>query len=235
MTGIECFFKVPVFRGICSCFVLRMICIFVFLTSPVSYGELVWEQKVIDLNVRPLQVEAQVEFGFENKGAHPVEIRSVRTTCSCLQATVSTNHIAANESGGITATFNFRQKTGSQRKGIIVQTSDSGMVRLYIQATIPKVYSVSSERLEWRVGEKGDMKTCRLVNELDEPVRLISATSSSGLFPVQLETIRDGFEYEVRVFPEESFKASRAEIIIQTECPDDLPESRTYRIVAVLR
>jgi hypothetical protein len=69
----------------------------------------------------------------------------------------------------------------------------------------------------------------------DIPIRLISVTSSSNQFAAELKSIREGFEYEVQVCPVESAVSGLAEIIVQTECPTELQESRAHILTAVIR
>jgi hypothetical protein len=97
------------------------------------------------------------------------------------------------------------------------------------------VYTLSSTRLEWALAGNRDPQSCRLVNCLSEPARLVSVSSSSESFTAELITVREGFEYEVRVQPVASASAGLAVITVQTECPPGLSESRIYRFNAVLR
>lgn len=202
-----------------------------------AQAELRWEQKTVCLDVHPLQVEEQTVFHFTNTGTEPVDILSVQTSCGCLKAIANTNRITPGGSGAIAATFDFRDKTGPQRKSIAVRSSDNPKqpAILYVEANIPEVYTLETHRLEWSLTGDREPKTCRMKNRLNEPVRLISASSSSDQFTVELKTIRDGFEYEVLVRPEKSSVPGLAVITVQTECPAELPESRTYRFDACVR
>ncbi len=202
-----------------------------------AQAELHWEQKTITLHVHPLQVEAKTAFHFTNTGAEPVDILSVQTSCGCLKAVADANQIMPGATGSVAATFDFRDKTGPQRKSIAVRSSDNPKQPdvLYVEANIPEVYTLDTQRLEWSLNGNREPKTCRMKNRLNEPVRLISASSSSGQFIAELKPIRDGFEYEVLVRPAESAVSGLAVITIQTECPPELPETRSYRLDACVR
>jgi hypothetical protein len=205
--------------------------------SLVAHAELQWDQKAISLRVHPLQVEAQTAFHLTNVGTEPVGILSVQTSCGCLKASGNTNQIVPGESSTITATFDFRDKIGPQRKSIAVSSSDNPKqpIFLYVEANIPEVYTLDTKRLEWPLSGNCESKTCRLVNHLNNPIRLISVSSSSKQFIVELKPIREGFEYEVQVCPIESFVPGLAVITVRTECPLELAESRTYTFTATLR
>lgn len=200
-------------------------------------AELVWQQKSIQLNVHPLQVEAETAFHCANTGTKPVDILSVQTSCGCLKAAAVTNRIMPGTSGSVSVTFDFHDKTGPQRKSVAVRSSDnpSKPSLLYVEANIPDIYSLEPARLEWSLTSDHGSKTCRLVNRSNSPIRLVSVLSSSDQFTAELKPIRDGFEYNVQVCPVESSIPGLAAITIQTECPAELSESRAYILTAVIR
>ncbi len=206
-----------------------------------AQAELRWESTTVQLDLHPLEVTGKVEFPFKNAGTTTVDILAVRTTCGCLEAKASTNQVAAGESGTVDVTYNFRKKTGPQRKGVAIRVSGSRPVILYVQANVTEVYKLSAKRLGWSRSSlaAGDhnyaSKTCRLVNQRKEPVRLISADSSLDTFDVELISIREGFEYEVRVAPKADAAPGKSVITVQTKCPPELKESRAYTFSAVLR
>jgi hypothetical protein len=200
-------------------------------------AELKWDSTTSTLTVHPLQVEARSEFGFTNTGTNQVEILSLKSTCGCLKPSGSTNRVAPGEAGTVTVDFDLRDRSGSQRKGVAVRSSDAPAkpTILYVETNIPQVYVPDTKRLEWSLTGNLEPKICRLINRLREPVRLISVLSSSDQFTVELRTVREGFEYEVQVHPIESAVSGLAIITVQTECPAELPESRSYRIDACVR
>jgi len=214
----------------------RIFLLLIFCYSVLTaQAELQWESKTLQLDIHPLQVTGPVEFSFKNTGTNTVDILSVRTTCGCLKAKASANRVAVGESGAIHVTFDFRDKIGPQRKAVAIRTSDSKPVILYVQANVPEVYTLSSKRMDWTLSGDRNSKTCRLTSRLSEPVRLICATPSSDWFTVELISVREGFEYEVRVTPNFWTSPGMAVITVYTECPPELAESRTYTFSAVLR
>lgn len=201
-----------------------------------ALAELTWEQKVIRLDVHPLQVEGKALFHFKNTGTNTVDILAVRTTCGCMKASASTNQVAPGESGTIDAVFDYREKTGPQRKAVAVRTSDSKSVILYVEANIKDAFSLSVKRLDWALSGDRDPKTCRMTNRFETPYTLVSATSSSGDFTVELVPVHQGLEYEVVVTPKASItQPIGATITIRSECPPELKESRTYSFKVVVR
>ncbi len=214
-------------------FIFCGLCLFLFFS--VASSELRWESKTVQLDLHPLQVTGGTAFHFRNAGTNTVNILAVRTTCGCLKASVSTNKVAAGESGAVDVIFDFHDKVGPQRKGVAVRISDSKPVLLYVQGNVPEVYTLSAKRLEWRLSSDLRSKSCRLVNKRKEPARLISAAASSDSFAVELIPVHEGFEYEVRVCPASDATPGKSIITVQTECPPELGESRSYNFSAYLR
>jgi len=204
--------------------------------SPVQ-AELVWQQRSIRLDVHPLQVEERAVFHFTNTGTEPVDLLSVRTTCDCLKAIPDTNRIEPGASGTLNAVFDFRDKTGPQRKSIAVRSSDNPQkpVILYVEANVPIAYTPEPARLEWRLDGELAPKISRLVNRLTDPMHLTSVESSSEQFITELKPIRDGYEYEVSVVLREDAFPEAAFITVYTGSPDAFEESRTYRIDVFIR
>ena len=200
-------------------------------------AELKWDTTTIARTVHPVQVEDRVEFHFTNTGTNSVEILSLKSTCGCLKPSMSTNRIEAGASGDVAVLFDFRDKMGPQRKGIAVRSSDNPKqpTILYVEANIPEVFTISAKRQEWTLTGNREPQSCQLVNRLKEPVRLISVSSSSDKFIAELKTIREGFEYDVLVRPVDVVVSSLAVITVQTECPPELTESRTYSFNAAIR
>jgi hypothetical protein len=205
------------------------------LCALTARAELEWEQKTIQLDLHPLQVTGAVSFPFKNGGTNAVEILSVRTACGCLNASFENRAVALDGAGCIDVRFDFRDKTGPQRKGVAVRASGLKPTVLYVQVNIQEVYSLSIDRLEWTASADPEPKRCRLVNQTKVPVRLVSAESSIDAFSVELVSIREGFEYDVVVRPHCRASAAKSTIRIQTECPPEITESRVYTLPAVLR
>ena len=116
-----------------------------------------------------------------------------------------------------------------------IRTSESKPVILYVEANIKNAFSLSAERLEWSLSGNRDSKACHVTNLHKTPYKLISATSSSDQFAVELIPTREGFEYEVSVTPSVSItNPVSTTITIQSECPPELSESRVYQFKVII-
>ena len=212
--------------------------VYIILLPSLLSAELSWDTQIVSLDIHSLQTSAVAEFHCTNTGSNTVEVISVKTTCACLTAVAETNQISPDSQSKITATFDLKDRVGPQRKSIAVRDSanPSQPVFLYVEANIPESYVLSVSRLNWSLNSGNpEPQVCRLSNRWENPIKLISAVSSSESFTVELKEIVEGYEYEVRVLPKNISVPGFARISIQAECPESLTESRSYQFEAGVR
>jgi hypothetical protein len=202
------------------------------LLSSVAHAGLEWEQKEIKLSVLPTQVAADAVFRFANKGEAPVTLGEVRVGCGCLSAKPTKRILAPGEQGELKIRFDLENRTGLQRKAVFVETDSGEKAELFVVCDIPESFSIEPRLLTWRQGDQATNKTTRLVNPNPHPIKLSPPTSSLASLPVEMKTIREGFEYEVIVSRNPSAKNARAVIRVQTEPPPGQAESKVLKIYA---
>jgi len=147
------------------------------------------------------------------------------------------NRFAPGETGVLTVEFNLENRTGPQRKSLKVFTTDHSItpVILYVQTDIPVAYEIPTKMIFWN--SSGELKShiCRLTNTSEVPVKLKPPVSSHPRIQVRMNTIKEGFEYEVIVTPGKKLRNARAVIRIPTQPPPGTMESRTYKLYAVIK
>src|SRR5438067_2418304 len=87
-------------------------------------AELKWEQIQVEVHPAVGDKEAIGHFKYKNSGDKPVRIKSVRTSCGCTAAQSQKDAIAPGDTGEVTATFKIGDRTGTQVKGVTVETDD---------------------------------------------------------------------------------------------------------------
>jgi hypothetical protein len=200
------------------------------LAASGAVAELKWERLERRLEVHPVQVSASAVFRFTNTGKKPVTITDVRLTCSCLSKTLARRSCAPGETGELTIGFDLRDRAGPQRKAVIVRADDGSETRLYVECDVPAVYVPKQKIIRWSKDDSAQTKTIPLVNAGTLPVRLLSVTSSHKDIPARLNTVRDGFEYEVVIQRRASVSNVRSVIRIATEPRPGQSESKTIRL-----
>jgi hypothetical protein len=202
------------------------------LLAATAQAGLEWEQKEIKLSVLPTQVAANAVFRFSNTGETPVALGEVHVGCGCLSAKPARRSYAPGERGELTVRFELENRTGPQRKAAYVETDDGARTELVINCNIPESFAIEPRMLMWRKGDTAPSKTARLVNPNPQPIKLSPPTSSLASLPVEMKTIRDGFEYEVVVSRKPSAAPARAVIRIQTAPPPGQTEAKVLKLYA---
>ncbi len=198
-----------------------------------SMAELSWQQNTITNQVHPTQVFTEAQFRFSNTGPEPAFISDVVVTCGCLSAKPSKKSIAPGEEGVVTLGLNLRNRQGKLRKMALVRTRDGQEQILTICVNIPPAYVIEPRLIRWDKADDEPTKTVHLLNPNETPIRLLSISSSHEALPAKLETIREGFEYEVVVTRSPDAQQARSVIRIATEPPPGYDESITLKIYAI--
>lgn len=206
---------------------LVMVCL---SAASVAQASLDWEREECHPAVHPTQASANSVFRFVNTGEKPVAITDVRITCGCLSPKLEKSVFAPGEAGKLLVGFDLRNRTGKQRKAVIVKTDDGIETRLYVECDIPWAYVPEPKKVLWKKGDNAPAKTVRLRNPGTLPIKLLSATSSCEGLPVELKSIREGFEYVVVITRETSAANARSVVRITTEPPPGLTKSKTIKL-----
>ncbi len=115
-------------------------------------------------------------FRFQNSGDDILEISSVRTSCGCTAALLSTRRIAPGEIGELQLTFNSQGFRGKVHKTIEMTTNDpqQPLVVFNLRGTVEMEVFVSPERISWGIVPKPEPLTSQLVlkNESRQMVTL---------------------------------------------------------------
>jgi hypothetical protein len=177
-----------------------------------------------------------ISFAFTNTGNYAVTIHEVQSECGCISAQADKTTVHPGESGTVDVTFMLTGRTGPQEKGLSVITDEPNPhpVRLLVSTTIPVAFTVSPERLGWKKGEDLNPKSISLTNMTSSPIRIEEAVTTAADVTVELQTVREGYEYSVVVTPVPGVEKAIAPIIIRPEKPAELDAVRTYRVYAII-
>lgn len=202
------------------------------LTATLAQAGLEWQHEEVELKVHASQAAADAVFPFTNTGKDPIQFSSLKPGCGCLAPRLSKRTCPPGESGELIVRFDLRNRTGKQRKAMVVNTDDGASVSLITVTDIPTAYTISPMLIKWAAGSSETNKMATLSNPNKEPIRLLSITSSHAGLPAELKTVREGFEYEVVVMRKSDEKNMRSVIRITTEPPAGHKGSKTLKIYA---
>ena len=192
-------------------------------------GALVWERAEVRLDIHPAQLADMATFPFVNTGKEPVVIEEVKVSCGCLSPHLQKRTFGPGESGELGIRLDLENRTGPFHKTVEVATSDGMRQELAVLADIPVLYKVAPVMMKF-VAEGGRTpRTAKLVNPNKEPIPLLSATSSHEDISVELNMVREGFEYDVVVAPSSSAHNARSIIRIEVEPPPGKREAKQLK------
>ncbi|MGF1453171.1 MAG: DUF1573 domain-containing protein [Opitutales bacterium] len=173
----------PVRRGV-------LVCLGSMLALPLS-AELEFTNIKLSPEVELGAESVRTAFPFQNTGTEPVTLVRVATSCGCTVADWPKGPIEPGESGAIDVVFEIGNRTGSQRKAIIVHTDarPGQPYRLELAVDIPVVATVEPRLLMWQDGEAGQEKSVTVTLNEPESYRLQVPETSGDTFEHSLEQL----------------------------------------------
>jgi predicted double-glycine peptidase len=151
---------------------------------PSKTGETVYiENPVWDLGVCPSGNTYNHSFILVNAGKTPIEVTSIKPSCGCAVAELSTKHILPGKTAQIDATLHTAGRSGPFGGRIIVQTDnvDYPVLAMEIRAEL-KLYqgslSVFPENVVWEeiLRGKGATRKIKVIRHGEDPLNFIRAT-----------------------------------------------------------
>lgn len=204
----------------------KLLLAMLFVSVANLYGLMDWETTQVTQEADPLDSSVSATFKFENIGGSEVTITDIRSSCGCTTAELEQKTYAPGEKGEINAKFNIGSRQGLQIKRIRVTTNEGEQPTVLTMKTlIPKVLDIQPAFVFWKQGEVPDMKTIDLKVGLDEPMRIIKASSSNSAVEVQLKEVEAGKRYQLILFPTSTDSRTKARITLNTDYPKDNPKT----------
>lgn len=204
------------------------ILLFLLLSTTTVLGSLKWDRTSIELDVHPLQGVAPVVFNCTNAGKEPVSITEIIVSCGCLVPERDTTPIQPGEKRALKVEFDLFNRIGMQRKTLTVKTSRGQSSRLTVSAKIPQAYRVVPTLMKFTTNGP-TTKTATVKNLTPTPLPIRSVESSHNKIKVELECIKEGFEYAVTVTPLDPQENVRGVIRIIPEKPAGVTEVKILK------
>ena len=144
------------------------------------------------------------EFIFTNIGTQTLDITDVRPSCGCTTAGTYERKIEPGRSGIIPVQFNSANFSGQVHKSVTVTCNDPVQPTTILQftASVWKAVDVNPAFAMFSpaVGATNtETKVVKIVNNLDEPLKLGTPVCTNQAFRVQLKTVREGKEFELEI------------------------------------
>lgn len=190
----------------------------ILLSVGSARAELKWEQMQIELHPAVGDKEAVGHFKYKNVGNAPVTIKSVHTSCGCTAAQSQKDALAPGATGEVTATFKIGDRTGTQVKGVTVETDDPThpTVALVLTTVIAESLEIQPSLVFWKTGEEPKAKSVSAKAGKDFAVKEIKITPASPDFETKVKKVSDS-EFKIDVLPRDTTRPSVAVFTLRAD------------------
>src|SRR6266540_4154163 len=144
------------------------------------------------------------DFVFTNVGTATLEIKDVRPGCGCTTAGSWDKQVEPGKTGTIPLQFNSSNFGGAVTKSATVTCNDPGKsnVVLQITGTVWKPIEVTPTMAVFNVSDESETnvtKVVRIVNNLEEPLKLSDLKCTNQVFRTELKTVQPDKEFELHI------------------------------------
>lgn len=143
------------------------------------------------------------DYVIVNKGNATLEISQARPSCGCTVASISTKSVPPGGETRITAQLNLAGRMGQQHKTITVESNDpkQPQLTLTLQGNIGDAVSVQPNQVTFgQIGAEGvNTREVTISSGNGQPLKVLTADSSSPNFTAELQTREEGKTYAVIV------------------------------------
>lgn len=179
-----------------------------------------WKTTHLEITTAPLQKTTETAFEFTNTSDRPVTIKSVETSCDCLDAAPSDRVIAPGASGRIHARFTVGDRFGLYQRTIFVSTDDAAVpVALTVQLDVPEVATLTPRSVEWKTGAPAAEQTVEIAVTAGVELAIDSVQATSEAFTTRLETVEPGRRYRLHVTPRNTAAPANAAFRLYARTP----------------
>lgn len=205
---------------------LRFLCAFLFCSSLLN-AQLVFKQEKLEFTAKASERELTARFTFENKGNSPVTIENVKSSCGCTVAEPDKKVYAPGESGSISATFTFGERSGAQSKTIKIHTDHPALNKhdLLLKVNILKSMTLKPNLLRWEMG--GEPTTQRLTVQLLDPKTMKFAGPEANPEGFVIEEVANDLDGEIwlNVTPKSATEKTMQRVRLFVKTNDTMTES----------
>ena len=179
------------------------------------------------------------DFVFTNVGDATLEIKDVRPGCGCTTAGTWDKQVEPGKTGTIPLQLNSANMGGAVTKSATVTCNDPGKPKVVLQitGTVWKPIEVTPTTTVFNVSDESQTnvtKVVRIVNNLEEPLKLSDLKCTNQVFRAELKTVRPDKEFELHITAVPPFPGTsiRAPVTLKTSS-EKMPTISVTAYVAV--
>jgi hypothetical protein len=149
-----------------------LILLFLLITSALN-AKITWETKAKTQEAGLFSSKLLYSFVGTNTGSEPIIINAVRSSCSCLVASVSETTVEPNASFLVAAEFDPNEVGGLQSQRIFLEIEEQERPEvLKLTADLPELISTSPMRLFWKSSSNPKSQNVKLILSKEVKVEL---------------------------------------------------------------
>lgn len=202
---------------------------------------LVFDTKLIEAISEPTQQEIEIVFPFQVIERMETIVR-MDAPCDCLGATLIQGgleqslpiKLASGKLGEIRVKFRTTGFRGVIDKAIFLWISgQQEAIRLTVRLRVPAILELDRPSHAWLVGAKAKLKNTILTINYKKPIAIKSHRCVNPAFRYEIETLKKGLRYQVKVEALDTSKPSLGFIDIETDCP--YPAFSKCRVILLVK
>jgi hypothetical protein len=213
-----------------------------FFSIAATSAEMVFESRLVEITVKPGQKVVTGNFPFEIKNGSATVV-SYDAKCTCLAARLEPLNPDRSvklvwkegDAGRVMTQFDTSQFLGTVEKAIELNLEGQKKPTiLTVRIHVPELIKMEPSSLKWDKGGEAGEKVMKITINHDKPIRIVKHRGNNDkIFPYKLVTIRDGWEYEIRVKPTDLRQSGMGMISVTTDC--EFPRFQRAAAYAVIR
>lgn len=188
-------------------FALLLACCLIFPSSQALAQQgpprIACDQPIFDFGSRDNSEKVSHTFVVRNDGASTLNISRVKPACGCTVANISSKVLEPGQSATISANLDLKGRNGPQTKPMTVYSNDpvQGTFQLTLKGTAVSEVSITPTAVSLGRIEEGQVvtKEVKVVNNSAKPLTIKKIESTNNLMGHEIVTVRDGFEYIVKL------------------------------------
>ena len=200
------------------------LCLFALIPTAVfAGGGLTFAAEKQAVTAKADATKATISYDFENTSDKTVSIAKWDSACSCLGARIKEGKMdyKPGEKGNIEVDFAIGSFSGTQKKTVMLWTKDdpasSPSSILTVELTIPVLFDISPKSLAWEQNGSKESKMIKIKVLDKNPINITKHNGTNPNFSYNIKTIREGWEYEIEVTPNDVKNPTLGMIKINTD------------------
>lgn len=202
------------------------------ITANSIFPQVVFNKLIIEDEVVPNAKAYNFAFVFKNTSPRVLKISKLKTSCSCTIPKLEKENYLPGEKGEISGVFNIGDRTGVQKKEIIVFTNDiqQPQIKLLLKIKILNPIEINPRLIHWERNSKLEAKNVKLTFH-DSKWTIESISFDKTKFTVHNILIEN--DHIIKIIPLST--KSRIHDLVKIKLKNDKDETKTIAIHALIK